>query len=143
MKSSIYNTTSEEKFWTQRYENGSTGWNIGYASPPITAYFDQVPDKSARILIPGAGNAYEAEYLYQQGFENVFVLDIAQPPLDALKNAFRHSRRASCFTLISLNIRGSTITWWSRLFSVPFLPYPTTVTLTLNRCMNCFNPAVN
>jgi thiopurine S-methyltransferase len=88
MKKSIYNTAAEEKFWTQRYESGSTGWNIGYASPPITAYFDQVLDKSVRILIPGAGNAYEAEYLYRQGFENVFVLDIAQPPLEALKKRF-------------------------------------------------------
>lgn len=88
MKSSIHNTGAEEAFWTQRYEEGTTGWNIGYPSPPITAYFDQVANKNARILIPGAGNAYEAEYLYRQGFQNVYVLDIAQPPLDTLKQRF-------------------------------------------------------
>lgn len=88
MKNNIYNTTSEEQFWTQRYQAGTTGWNIGYPSPPITEYFDQVSNKEAKILIPGAGNAYEAEYLYQQGFNNVFVLDIAQPPLKALKKRF-------------------------------------------------------
>ncbi|PHN08256.1 methyltransferase domain-containing protein [Flavilitoribacter nigricans] len=88
MEKSIYNSAQEEQFWTRRYEQGTTGWNIGYPAPPITEYFDQVADKSARILIPGAGNAYEAEYLYRQGFENVFVLDIARPPLDALKERF-------------------------------------------------------
>lgn len=77
------NTTSEEReYWTKRYEDQQTGWNIGYVSTPIKEYFDQVADKSLKILIPGAGNAYEAEYLFQQGFQNVFVLDIARPPLD-------------------------------------------------------------
>lgn len=88
MKSSIYNTAAEEAFWTRRYEEGTTGWNIGYPSPPITEYFDQIENQNARILIPGAGNAYEAEYLFRQGFKNVFVLDIAQTPLDTLKQRF-------------------------------------------------------
>lgn len=39
-------------------------------------------DKSIRILIPGAGNAYEAEYAWRKGFTNVFVLDIAPEPLE-------------------------------------------------------------
>jgi thiopurine S-methyltransferase len=38
-----------------------------------------------KILIPGAGNAYEAEYLWQQGFTNVFVMDISAVPLQAFK----------------------------------------------------------
>lgn len=74
-----------EAYWAQRYNNRHTGWDIGYASPPITNYFDQVADTAARILIPGAGNAYEAEYLFRNGFRNVYVLDIARPPLDALQ----------------------------------------------------------
>lgn len=72
-------TTKE--YWSERYENHQTGWDIGYPSTPIKAYFDQVKDKTLRILIPGAGNAHEAEYLHQQGFTNVFVLDIAPQPL--------------------------------------------------------------
>lgn len=39
---------------------------------------------SARILIPGAGRGYEAEYLHAAGFENVFVADIAPEALRAL-----------------------------------------------------------
>ena len=70
-------------FWSQRYDEGRTGWDIGYPSPPITDYLDQVADKSLRILIPGAGNAYEAEYAWKLGFTNVHVLDVAEQPLKA------------------------------------------------------------
>jgi hypothetical protein len=69
--------------WEERYQEGNTGWDIGYPSTPIKEYFDQLTDKSIRILIPGAGNAYEAEYLHELGFTNVFVLDIAPSPLKA------------------------------------------------------------
>ena len=43
-------------FWEHKYINGYTGWDIGYASPPITGYVDKIEDKSVSILIPGAGN---------------------------------------------------------------------------------------
>lgn len=75
---------SERDYWTNRYQNQQTGWNIGSVSTPIKEYVDQLEDKSVKILIPGAGNAYEAEYLFQQGFNQVHVLDIAQPPLNNL-----------------------------------------------------------
>lgn len=72
-------------YWTQRYEAGATGWDIGSVSTPIKEYVDQLTDRSLRILIPGAGNAYEAEFLWHQGFSNITVLDIAQAPLDNLR----------------------------------------------------------
>lgn len=72
-------------YWDNRYRNGQTGWNIGDISTPLKTYFDQLKDKSLKILIPGAGNAYEAEYLWQNGFKNVFVLDLAKQPLDNFK----------------------------------------------------------
>ena len=75
----------EKTYWTQRYEADETGWNIGYASTPIVTYVGQLKDKNQTILIPGAGNAYEAEYLYQQGFKNVHVLDISEVPLESFK----------------------------------------------------------
>ncbi|MFT4525085.1 MAG: SAM-dependent methyltransferase [Bacteroidia bacterium] len=73
-------------FWNKRYEEGKTGWDIGYPSTPIKEYIDSLTDKSIRILIPGAGNAYEAEYLHQQGFENVYVLDIAENAIALFKS---------------------------------------------------------
>lgn len=73
----------EENYWSQRYQEKRTGWDIGYPSTPLKTYIDQLEDKKLKILIPGAGNAYEAEYLWQQGFTNVFVLDISNIPLTA------------------------------------------------------------
>lgn len=75
-----------EEFWSERYRNNETGWNIGYASTPLVEYFNQLEDKSIKILIPGAGNSYEAEYLFSNGFENVHVLDISSLPLQNLGN---------------------------------------------------------
>ncbi|TXF90014.1 SAM-dependent methyltransferase [Neolewinella aurantiaca] len=74
-------TVPPADYWESRYNEGSTGWDIGYPSPPITDYLDQIADKSLRILIPGAGNAYEAEYAWKLGFTNVFVMDVAKQPL--------------------------------------------------------------
>ncbi|NNC45467.1 MAG: methyltransferase [Winogradskyella sp.] len=72
-------------YWENRYVSKSTPWDIGYVSTPIKDYIDQLKDKNISILIPGAGNAYEAEYLWQQGFKNIYVVDIAKSPLDDLK----------------------------------------------------------
>ena len=75
----------DENYWSNRYQNEQIGWDIGYVSTPIKEYIDQLTDKDLRILIPGGGNSYEAEYLHQQGFKNVFVIDISQAPLANLK----------------------------------------------------------
>jgi len=66
------------QYWEKKYQNGKTSWDIGYASPPLIEYFDQIKDKNIRILIPGAGNAWEVEYLHNKGFENIFLLDFAE-----------------------------------------------------------------
>jgi len=73
-----------EGFWSKRYEDNKTGWDLGIISPPIKAYFDQIEDKNVKILIPGCGNGHEAEFLHQNGFNNVCVIDFAQEPLDKL-----------------------------------------------------------
>ena len=64
--------------WNERYHNKETGWDIGHISTPLKEYFDQLENKSLKILIPGCGNAYEAEYLIQLGFKKVFLIDWAQ-----------------------------------------------------------------
>ena len=78
-------TKAEEDFWTLRYTERNTGWDIGKPSTPLKNYIDQLDNKELKILIPGTGNSYEAEYLYNNGFKNVYVLDISKPPLTALK----------------------------------------------------------
>jgi thiopurine S-methyltransferase len=78
--------SSEKDFWTKRYKDDLTGWDIGAVSSPLKAYFDQLTNKTQRILIPGAGNAHEAAYLFKQGFTNVSILDISPIPLNKFKN---------------------------------------------------------
>ncbi|WP_026915387.1 methyltransferase domain-containing protein [Christiangramia portivictoriae] len=70
-----------KSYWNNRYRNNQTGWDLGAVSPPIKAFADGIEDKELNILIPGAGNAYEAEYLFKNGFKNVFLCDIAEIPL--------------------------------------------------------------
>lgn len=81
----------DKSYWNGRYENNDTGWDIGFISPPLKEYINQLPNKQITILIPGCGNAYEAEYLLQQGFTNITVIDIAPVAIEALRlklNAF-------------------------------------------------------
>jgi len=73
-------------YWQERYATGRTGWDTGSITPPLRDYFTQLgPPDNRRILIPGAGRAYEAEYLHDQGYENIFVADVAPEALQALQ----------------------------------------------------------
>ncbi|MDT0678586.1 methyltransferase domain-containing protein [Autumnicola musiva] len=74
-----------EAYWSKRYLDSNTGWDIGHISTPVREYVDQLKSKDLKILIPGAGNGYEAEYLFNNGFYNVYVADIAREPLLNLK----------------------------------------------------------
>jgi methyl halide transferase len=63
-------------YWNYRFETHDTAWDIGRVSPPLKQYFDQLASKDLAILIPGCGNAYEADYL-QNGFTNITLVDIS------------------------------------------------------------------
>lgn len=78
------NTTN----WEERWKDRRLGWDIGYPAPAIARYFEGEADKSARILIPGCGNAYEAEFLHQAGFTNVWVIDIAPSAIRSFLERF-------------------------------------------------------
>lgn len=78
-----------QDFWNNQYIAQSTGWDLGQVSPPLKAYIDQISDKNLKILIPGCGNSYEAEYLLEQGFNNVNLIDIAPELVDRLKTKFK------------------------------------------------------
>ncbi len=64
-------------YWDAFYENNKLGWDIGSISAPLKAYFDQLENREIKILVPGAGNGYEVEYLYKKGFSNTFLLDFS------------------------------------------------------------------
>jgi SAM-dependent methyltransferase len=78
--------TLDQTFWENRYVLNETGWDLGEVSPPLKAYIDQLTDKNLRILIPGCGNTYEAEYLLNNGFTNITVIDISPTLIDNSKD---------------------------------------------------------
>lgn len=72
----------DNEFWQSRYKNAETGWDIGFPSPTFVKYCENEERKDVKILIPGCGNGYEAKWLWEAGFSNVFLLDWAAEPLD-------------------------------------------------------------
>lgn len=77
-----------ETYWNNQYDAGEIGWDLGEVSPPIKEYIDQLVNKDLRILIPGCGNTYEAEYLLQMGFTDITIIDIAPTLIAKLEEKF-------------------------------------------------------
>lgn len=67
----------DRDFWNTRYATGETGWDAGAPTRPLQEFIDTLTDRDMSILIPGCGNGHEAEYLWNRGFINVKVIDIA------------------------------------------------------------------
>jgi SAM-dependent methyltransferase len=86
-----YDKPLDAAYWEAQYKAKSTGWDLGQVSPPIQEYIDKITDKKKRILIPGCGNSYEAEYLLEHGFTNITVIDIAPTPVAVLKEKFKYN----------------------------------------------------
>lgn len=80
------------QFWDMRYQSNTLGWDLGEVSPPIKEYIDQLKDKNLRILIPGCGNTYEAEYLLKSGFTNITVVDISPTLVKKLQEKFKGNK---------------------------------------------------
>lgn len=74
-----------DNYWNERYLTDDFGWDLGEVSTPLKHYIEQLNNKDLKILIPGAGNSYEAEYLFKLGFKNIYVLDFAEAPLLNIK----------------------------------------------------------
>jgi methyl halide transferase len=75
-----------KNYWNNRYEAEETGWDLKTISPPLKAYIDQLTDKNLRILIPGCGSGYEADYLLKQGFQDVTVIDFAPLAVEKMQS---------------------------------------------------------
>lgn len=76
---------SNQADWNSKWEQNHTGWDIGHISTPIKDYIDQLKNRNLKILIPGAGNSYEGEYLFEKGFKNISILDLSMVPFNNLK----------------------------------------------------------
>lgn len=73
-------------FWDTKHAIGDTPWQLDQPSPPIIAYLSQIQKKDLRILIPGAGQGYELDYLLQNGFTDVLVCDLSSHAIERLKD---------------------------------------------------------
>ncbi len=79
-----------EDFWNDKYLQNKTGWDLKSPSTRLKEYIDQIKNKHCRILIPGCGNAYEAEYLAEQGFTNITLVDISNVIVEKIKARFKN-----------------------------------------------------
>ncbi len=79
-------------YWDQRWQVAATGWDIGHASPAILEFMKTVSRKDIKILIPGCGNAYEAEALVQAGFTDISLLDISETLVNQLNAKYGNSK---------------------------------------------------
>lgn len=86
----MFNEKSEQ-FWNAKWLNKQTGWDIGYASPAISHFMEQYENKKASILIPGCGNAYEAELLAGLGYKNITLLDISEALVNKLQDKYKNN----------------------------------------------------
>jgi len=82
------NDKLDDNYWSSRYLKKETGWDIGNPSGPLTAFIDTLTDPDIRILIPGCGNAYEAEYLLKKGFRHITLVDISTEATRRLREKF-------------------------------------------------------
>ena len=87
----------DQDYWDAQYQAKNMGWDLGEVSPPIRDYIDDLSDKNIPILIPGCGNAYEAEFLVASGFTNINLIDIAPNAVDKLKEKFAYKPQVRLF----------------------------------------------
>lgn len=88
-------TPINREYWEERWQKNETGWDLGTAAPAITEYMSQYPNKDDSILIPGCGNAYEAEFLRAQGFTNITLIDISPKAATQLRQKFQAFKEIS------------------------------------------------
>ena len=110
----------DKNYWNSKWENAQTGWDIGSASTAISEYFLQVENKNVKILIPGCGNAHEAELLLEEGFKNITLLDIAPKACEIISKKFSH-HEINVICEDFLIITGNMTLLLNKLFSVRFI----------------------
>jgi SAM-dependent methyltransferase len=70
--------------WQERYQQGDTPWDKGYATPVLSELVEKKPfffGSNKRIFVPGCGNGYDAHVLAETG-SSVLGFDIAPAAID-------------------------------------------------------------
>ena len=58
---------SRSAFWSQRYQAGDAGWDLGVAAPPLVRGMDALP--KGRAVVVGCGRGHEVVALAARGFD--------------------------------------------------------------------------
>ena len=69
--------------WDQRYREGTDGWELGQAAPPLDQalrHDPRAPVPPGRVLVPGCGRGHEAALMASLGFEAI-GLDVSAEAL--------------------------------------------------------------
>lgn len=91
----VCETPLNKDYWDAQYQSNTIGWDLGQVSPPLKRYINTLTNKNCKILIPGAGNAYEANYLVSKGFQNITIIDIAPTVVESLQNTYSNTPQVS------------------------------------------------
>lgn len=67
-------TKLTSKAWEQRYQEGTTRWDLGQPAPPFVRLIEG-PDapQPGRVIFPGCGRGHDALFFAERGFEVVGV----------------------------------------------------------------------
>ncbi|MFW5658689.1 MAG: methyltransferase [Bacteroidota bacterium] len=74
-------------YWSQRYHDQNTPWDLGHVSRPLKRFIDSLSEeeKNLRILVPGGGSGHELVYLREQGFTNSYLLDWSEAVIENVR----------------------------------------------------------
>lgn len=78
----------DRDYWNNRWIQQQTGWDMGSAQNGLVQYIAHHYPLDTKILIPGCGNAHEAEALHNLGFHQITVIDIAPEVCEVLRDKF-------------------------------------------------------
>lgn len=84
----MQSTPAAASYWDNRYLQNETGWDMHQVSPPLKEYIDSLKKKDLKILIPGCGKAYEADYLLEKQFYHTTLIDFSQVVTSQLRKRF-------------------------------------------------------
>ena len=103
MKRSVF---LNKDFWNNIYIESKIGLDVGVITTPVKEYFDQLNDKTIKILIPGCGNSYETEYLFENKFINTYVVDYSEQALSNFSKRVPSFSKSKLLSNDFFNVQG-------------------------------------
>jgi methyl halide transferase len=63
-------TVADSAYWEDRYQQGTTRWDLGQATPPFVSFLNQSAiAPPGRVIVLGCGSGYEVMLFAEHGFE--------------------------------------------------------------------------